>query len=106
MVGASFDAWDLSVITAEFKRRYNEVPSEEEKTEDDDGVDMVHGDEDDNDNAKSTKKKKKDTDASGKGVSLGKHYMVFMASTWAKEGRPYSFVAARYCLESHSPGVG
>ena len=35
-------------------------------------------------------------------VALGKHYMVFKMHTWTGKGKPISFMAARFCLDSLS----
>ena len=49
----------------------------------------------------SEEKNKGATSNGQEGVSMGKHYMVFMVQTWTDNGAaPSSFMVARYCLDS------
>ena len=83
----------MNVIAQEFNRRCEKaskaLQAETNATQEDDVVDVEAPAVDETSIAK------------GK-VPMGKHYMVFMATTWSSEGRPFAFVAARYCLFSLS----
>ena len=84
LVGYAHDAFDMDVIAAEFKRRYDAAASDD-----------AGGEEENNNDGIKTK-----DDETEDGLELGKHYMVFLAQTVSARDRPYCFMAARYCLSS------
>ena len=88
MVGYAQDAFDISVIEEEFKKRYNKQVAREEEAQA-----SAATDENEEEDEIMTKPKK---------VELGKHYMVFMAQTWTSKMKPFCFIAARYCLANLS----
>ena len=85
----------MNVIAAEFAKRCDKASKALESEEDNTttrGEDVVDAEASDTSNNEVTIKDGK--------VPMGKHYMVFIATTWSSEGRPFAFIAARYCLSS------
>ena len=83
LVGAAYDAFDLDVISKEFKRRYKCVE-----------LACKNNNEDPEFGEGKTPKKEESK------LQLGKHYMVFMARTITSKSRLFCFMVARYCLSS------
>ena len=87
----------MNVIAAEFAKRCDKASKalESEKdntaTREEDDVDVEASESGNNEVA-----------TKGGEVPMGKHYMVFMTTTWSSEGRPFAFIAARHCLSSLS----
>ena len=87
LVGYAHDAFDVDVICTEFRRKCNNTEAEKQK-------EMEN-----NDDQVETQDKVVDKSKSSE-LSLGKHYMVFMAQSVTSVGRPMCFMVARYCLTS------
>lgn len=105
LVGYAQDAFDMDVIAAEFKRRYNESdtePNVEESTDknteetNEDATKESKTAEPKKTTAEDSESEEEDDDK----VALGEHYMVFKASTWSSGTKHFDFMVARYCLHS------
>jgi len=87
----------MNVIVAEFAKSCDKASKELESEKDN----TATREEDDVD-VEASESANNEVATKGGEFPMGKHYMVFMATTWSIEGRPFAFIAARYCLSSLS----